>query len=156
MKTLSQSQKSSVREIATELGYNTKLENGIRNNFGDPISVNELKLITRREFLACKNLGWISLRQFEEGLSVYYTSENAVTLINKPNMDTVIVEIDTTKMNIESIIWRTQDERIDGGFANRTPVYGDFFGQDNDKEPIIVYKDIICKDYENEVLSTRG
>jgi hypothetical protein len=97
MKTLSQSQKYSVREIATELGFNTKLENGIRNNFGDPISINELKLITRREFLACKNLGWISLRQFEEGLSVYYILDSAVTLINKPNMGTVIVEIDTTK-----------------------------------------------------------
>lgn len=97
MKTLSQSQQYSVREIATELGYNTKLENGIRNNFGDPISINELKLITRREFLACKNLGWISLRQFEGGLSVYYIFESAVTLINKPNMNTVIVEIDTSK-----------------------------------------------------------
>ena len=97
MKTLSQSQQYSVREIATELGYNTKLENGIRNNFGDPISINELKLITIREFLAGKNLGWISLRQFEEGLSVYYIFESAVTLINKPNMNTVIVEIDTSK-----------------------------------------------------------
>ena len=97
MKPLSQSQKYSVKEIANELGYNTKLENGIRKNFGDPISINELKLITRRDFLSCKNLGWISLRQFEEGLSVYYIFESAVTLINKPNMDTVIVEIDTTK-----------------------------------------------------------
>ena len=97
MKTLSQSQKYSVKEIAAELGYSTKLENGIRNNFGDPISINELKLITRREFRACKNLGLISLRQFEEGLSVYHILDSAVSLINKPNMDTVIVEIDTTK-----------------------------------------------------------
>jgi hypothetical protein len=104
MKTLSQSQKYSAREIATELGYSTKLENGIRNNFGDPISINELKLITRREFLECKNLGWISLRQFEEGLSVYYILDSAVTLINKPNMDTVIVEIDTTKPFREVIL----------------------------------------------------
>ena len=97
MRTLSQSEQYSVKVIATELGYNTKLENGIRKNFGDPISINELKLITRRAFLSCKNLGWISLRQFEEGLSVYYIFESAVSLINKPNMDTVIVEIDTTK-----------------------------------------------------------
>jgi hypothetical protein len=32
MKTLSQSQKYSVEEIATELGFSTKLENGIRDN----------------------------------------------------------------------------------------------------------------------------
>ena len=97
MKNISQSQQYSVKEIAAELGYSTKLENGIRNNFGDPISINELKLITRREFRACKNLGLISLRQFEEGLSGYYISDSAVNLINKPNMDTVIVEIDTSK-----------------------------------------------------------
>jgi hypothetical protein len=97
MKILSPSQKYSVKEIATELGYSAKLANGIRSNFGDPISINELKLITRRDFLSCKNLGWISLRQFKEGLSVECILDSAVTLINKPNMDTVIVEIDTTK-----------------------------------------------------------
>ncbi len=97
MKTLSQSQKYSVDEIAKELGFSTKLAKGIRNNFGDPISVNELKLITRRDFTACKNLGWKSWRQFENGLSVYYILDSAVTIINKPNMDTVIVEIDTSK-----------------------------------------------------------
>jgi hypothetical protein len=104
MNPLSHSKQYSVKEISAELGYSTKLANGIRNNFGDPISINELKLITRREFLECKNLGWISLRQFEEGLSAYYILDSAVTLINKPNMDTVIVEIDTTKPFREVIL----------------------------------------------------
>ena len=103
MQNISQSEQYSVKVIATELGYNTKLENGIRKNFGDPISINELKLITRKEFRSCKNLGWVSLRQFEEGLSGYHILDRAVTLINKPNMDTVIVEINTTKSFIKVI-----------------------------------------------------
>ena len=97
MKTLSQSQKYSVKEIAAELGYSTKLENGIRNNFGDPISINELKLITPREFRACKYFGMKRWRQFKEGLSVYYSSDSAVTFINQPSMGSIIVEIDTSK-----------------------------------------------------------
>ena len=97
MKTLSQSQKYSVREIATELGYSTKLENGIRNNFGDPISINELKLITQRDFTACKYFGMKSWRQFKESLSSFYSSKSAVTFINQPRMGSIIVEIDTTK-----------------------------------------------------------
>jgi hypothetical protein len=84
MQNLSQTKQFSVDELAAELGYSTKLANGIRRNFGDPISINELKLITRGDFLECKNMGWISFRQFEAGLSAYYTSENAVTLIKKP------------------------------------------------------------------------
>ncbi|MFN2353952.1 MAG: hypothetical protein ABR512_05435 [Desulfopila sp.] len=97
MKTLSQSQKYSVEEIATELGFSTKLENGIRANFGDPISINDLKLITRRDFTACKYLGMKSWHQFKAGLSVFCSSESAVTFINQPSMDSVIVEIDTSK-----------------------------------------------------------
>ena len=55
-------------------------------------------------------------------------------------------------MSVESIVWRTEEERFKGGFSKQTPEYGDFFGQDNDKEPIIVYKDTICENYENEIL----
>jgi len=55
-------------------------------------------------------------------------------------------------LSAESVIWRTEDERIEGSFSNRTPVYGDFFGQDNDKEPIIVYKDKVCKKYEDAII----
>ncbi len=69
----------------------------IRDNFGDPISINELKLITQRDFTACKYFGMKSWRQFKESLSVYSISDSTVSLINKQNMDTVIVEIDTTK-----------------------------------------------------------
>ncbi|MFO7612006.1 MAG: DUF5703 domain-containing protein [Clostridia bacterium] len=49
-------------------------------------------------------------------------------------------------------IWRTEDVRIEGGFANRTPAYADFFGQDNDTEPIIVYKDKVCGAYGDSVM----
>jgi hypothetical protein len=55
-------------------------------------------------------------------------------------------------ITVESIVWRTEDERIEGGFTKRTPVYGDFFGQDNEKEPIIVYKDKIYSDYNDAVI----
>ncbi len=65
------------------------------------------------------------------------------------------VRIESNKaitIKAESKIWRTEDERIKGGFTNRTPVYGDFFGQDNDNEPIIVYKDKVCGNYEDALL----
>jgi hypothetical protein len=55
-------------------------------------------------------------------------------------------------VKVESEIWRTEDERIVGGFDNRTPVYGDFFGQDNDEEPIIVFKDHINNAYDDAVM----
>ena len=97
MKILSHSQKYSVEEIATELGFSTKLENGIRNNFGDPISINELKLITRRDFTACKYFGMKSWRQFKESISALYPSKRAVTFIKQSSMNSVIVEIDTSK-----------------------------------------------------------
>ena len=56
------------------------------------------------------------------------------------------------ELDAESIIWRTEDKRIEGGFTNRTPEYADFFGQDNDKEPIIVYKDTVVDDYDDAVV----
>lgn len=96
-KKLSQSQKYSVDELAKELNFSTKLKNGIRKNFGDPISISELKQINQSTFLACKYLGWKSWYEFKTSLSIFYASDHAVVLINKPNMDNVIVEIDTTR-----------------------------------------------------------
>ncbi|MBN1624479.1 MAG: hypothetical protein JXN10_08770, partial [Clostridia bacterium] len=55
-------------------------------------------------------------------------------------------------LKLESEVWRTSDERIEGGFDNRTAVYGDFFGQDNDEEPIIVYKDHISDKYDDAIM----
>ncbi len=97
MKTLSQSQKYSVEEIATELGFSTKLQNGIRSNFGDPISINDLKQITQRNFLNCKWFGRKSWYEFKDALSEFCISNHAVSLVNRTSMDSVIVEIDTTR-----------------------------------------------------------
>ena len=37
-------EKYSVKKIGKSLNFSTMLERGIRENFGDPISINELKL----------------------------------------------------------------------------------------------------------------
>lgn len=97
MQNLSHSQKYSVDEITKELNLSTKLKNGIRQNFGDPISINDLKQINRRTFMACKKFGIKSWYQFHTSMSGFYVSENAVTLINKPNINNIIVEIDISK-----------------------------------------------------------
>ncbi len=97
MKKLFLSQPYRVKKIAVVLGFNTKLKNGIRINFGDPVSINELKLITKKDFLACRNLGKKSWRQFQEGLSAFYSSDSVVTFIGQPNVNSVIVEINTSK-----------------------------------------------------------
>jgi len=97
MNKLSLTELYSVEELAQELHFDTKLENGIRTNFGDPISINELKKITKRKFLDCKWFGLKSWQQFQKGLSEFCISDQAVALVNQPNMDNIIVEIDTSR-----------------------------------------------------------
>lgn len=103
MKKLSMSQPYSVQELAAELNLPTKLENGIRRNFGDPISINDLKLINQRDFLNCKWLGRKSWNHFKASLSEFYSSESAVTVINQPSMDSIIVQIDVSKPFVDVI-----------------------------------------------------
>ena len=58
MQKLSQTDKYSVREIAKELNLTTIVENGIRNNFGDPISIKNLApLRSAIGMLECWNNG---------------------------------------------------------------------------------------------------
>ena len=94
---MSKTEKHSVREIAKELNLSTIVENGIRNNFGDPISINELKQITPSRFLSCKYFGHKRWREFQNALSVFDVSERAVSLINQTSAKTIIVEIDLSK-----------------------------------------------------------
>ncbi len=97
MNKLSLTEPYSVDELADELNLSTKLRNGIRRNFGDPVSINDLKQITQREFLDCKLFGRKSWWEFKGALSEFWIPDHAVLLVNKPSMDSVIVEIDTTK-----------------------------------------------------------
>ncbi len=104
MENLSQTQKYSLDEIAKALNLPTKLKHSIRQNFGDPISNNDLLQIDRTTFLACKNLGLKSWYQFHTALSVFHVSESAVTLIDKTNFDNIIVKIDTSRSFQEVIL----------------------------------------------------
>jgi len=97
MQKLSQTDNYSVREIAKELNLTTIVENGIRNNFGDPISINELKQISQSRFLSCNYFGRKRWREFKNALSVFDVSERAVSFINRPSTKTLIVEIDLSK-----------------------------------------------------------
>jgi predicted DNA-binding protein YlxM (UPF0122 family) len=79
MHKLSPAEKYSVKEIAEALKLSTILANGIRIYFGDPISINELKQISRGKFLSCKNFGSKRLREFQNALSIFSTNnERAV------------------------------------------------------------------------------
>ncbi len=97
MHMMSKKEKYSVREIAKELSLSTIVENGIRNNFGDPISINELKQISLSRFISCKYFGLKRWRELQNALSVFNTSERAVSLINRTSANTLIVEIDLSK-----------------------------------------------------------
>jgi len=97
MNKLSLTEPYSVDELADELNLSTKLRNGIRRNFGDPVSINDLKQITQREFLDCKWFGRKSWWEFKEALSEFCISNCAISLINRTSVDSVIVEIDTSR-----------------------------------------------------------
>ena len=87
--------KYSVERIAKLLNFSAILERGIRENFGDPISINELKQISQRDFLSCKNLGRKRLNEFQTAIrELSKNTERAVTVLNKPNIHTIVVEID--------------------------------------------------------------
>jgi hypothetical protein len=104
MENLSNTQKYSVDEIAKALNLTTKLKHGIRQNFGDPISINDLLPIDRKTFLACKNLGLKSWYQFHTAMSTFYDADSAVTLIDKPNFNNIIVKIDISRSFQEVIL----------------------------------------------------
>lgn len=95
---LNPSKKYSIEIIAKTLNLSFSLENGIRENFGDPISINELKQISQSKFLSCKNFGIKRLREFQNALRKYSSdSERAVKVIGIPNIQTVVVEIDLSR-----------------------------------------------------------
>ncbi len=110
MKEISLSEPYSVDEIGELLGFDAKLRNGIRLHFGDPLSINDLKRITRRDFMNCKGLGFKSWYQFYTGLSEFYTSHSAVTLINKPSTGRIIMEIETARPFGEVEIKESKDK----------------------------------------------
>ena len=91
-------EKYSVEKIAKVLKLSTMLERGIRENFGDPISINELKQINRSKFLSCKHFGKKRLREFQNALREFSKiNDRAVTLISEPNIHTIVVEIDISR-----------------------------------------------------------
>ncbi len=103
MKKLSLTEPYSVDEIADELNLSSRLRVGIRENLGDPITINDLKQITQREFLHHKGFGRKSWWEFKEALSDFCISNCAVSLINRTSMDSMIVEIDTSRPFAEVI-----------------------------------------------------
>ncbi|MBL7204791.1 MAG: hypothetical protein ISS63_10720 [Desulfobacteraceae bacterium] len=97
MKKLSTNEKYSADELAKELGLSTVIENSIRNNFGDPISIRELKQITSSQFLACKNMGRKRWYELQDALSGFEFPECSVTFIRKQSPKRIIIEVDLSK-----------------------------------------------------------
>jgi hypothetical protein len=97
MKKLSPNQKYSIDEIAEKLNLSKILASVIRKNFGDPISIHELKQINWGEFVACKYLGRKRWYELQEALSAFDFPESAVTFIRKRGLKNIIIEIDVSK-----------------------------------------------------------
>lgn len=94
--------KYSIERIAKELRLSTILANGIRNNFGDPISIYELKQISLREFVACKHFGRKRWYELQEALSAFDFPERSVALVQKRGLKYFVVEIDISIMSLFS------------------------------------------------------
>ncbi len=93
----STNKKYSVGELGEKLGLSTVVENSIRNNFGDPISIHELKQISWNEFVACRNMGRKRWHELQEALSVFEFPERSVTFIRKQGSKNLIIEVDVSK-----------------------------------------------------------
>jgi hypothetical protein len=103
MQMMSPVEKYSLREIARELNLPTIVEHGIRDNFGDPISINELKQISRHRFLSIKNFGYKRWREFQNALAMFDPSDRSVSLINWGSSNNLVVEIDLSKPFVKVI-----------------------------------------------------
>jgi len=90
-------EKYSVNELAKDLGLSTVMENSIRNNFGDPISIRELKQITSNQFFACKNMGRKRWYELQDVLSGFEFPERSVTFIRKQSPERIVIEVDLSK-----------------------------------------------------------
>ena len=103
MEKLSTNEKYNVDKLSKELGFSTAMRNNIRNNFGDPISIRELKQITANQFFACKNMGRKRWNQLQEALSGFEFPEHSVTFIRKQGPKRIIIEVDLSK-SFEKVI----------------------------------------------------
>ena len=100
---LSTNQKYDVDQLAKELGLSKALRNNLRRNFGDPISILELKQITPKQFFACKNMGRKRWNQLQEALSGFKFPEHSVTFIREQGHKRIIIEVDLSK-SFEKVI----------------------------------------------------
>ena len=94
---LSSHEKYPLSEIAKELKLSKRITNGIRNNFGDPISLFELSQISWSKFASCKGFGRKSWYEFRDAISKLEIPKSAVTLIDKRGSNKIITEIDISE-----------------------------------------------------------
>jgi|LGVE01.1.fsa_nt_gb transposase-like protein len=94
---LSLHQKYYLSEIAKELKLSKRITNGIRNNFGDSVSLHELSQISWGEFVTCRGFGRKSWYEFREAISKVEIPKCAVTLIDKRGLSKIIIEIDISE-----------------------------------------------------------
>ena len=98
MKKLSLYKKYSAAEIGEELNLSKRLTNGIRKNFGDQISLYELKQINWSDFRACKGFGLKSWYKFRDAMSQIEDADKAVKVIDKRHHpEKIIVEINISE-----------------------------------------------------------
>ena len=84
-------------QISKELNFSTPIERGIKNNFGDPISICELSEISKYDFLSIRHLGHGSWRDFQFSLGKFIISDYSVVLVANRGNNVLNIDIDISK-----------------------------------------------------------
>ncbi len=97
MNILSIDEQYSIGKIREYLNLSTLLARGLKNNFGDPITIRELSRITKEEFTSFKYLGIKRWKELQKALSKICLSESSVSFVKIRGANNIIVEIDVSK-----------------------------------------------------------
>jgi len=97
MKTLLIDKKYRVDQISEELNLSSILSHGIRDHFGDPISIRVLSQITKYDFLNVRNFGRKRWQELQAALAKILLSEHSVAFIGNRGGNVLTVDIAVSK-----------------------------------------------------------
>ncbi len=87
----------SIGQISKELNLSTILSSGIKRKFGDQLSIKELCLLTKADFIMIKNLGQKRWKELQTALARFKNDDLSVAYIETKGSSNIVVEIDVSK-----------------------------------------------------------
>ena len=87
----------SIEQISKELNLSTILAHGIEIHFGNHLSIKELCLFTKSDFIKIKNLGQKRWKELQSALARFRNGGPSVAYVETKGSSIIIVEIDTSK-----------------------------------------------------------